>query len=325
MADPPRPATDSAEPGTHSADGTWIRTWDNDAAGLPLVISNGLGAPPSAWPWLADRDCGFHALSWYHRGLGGSARPENPSHITVEDHVADLEATMDAAGLDRAILLGWSIGVNVAFEFARTHPERVAAILAVGGMPGGAFRVLFGPSGLARELREPAGHIGAWLLRAVGPPVARLASLLPRALDAADWLGLGEHTGDIPNLITLGEVTREFSSHPWTYYSRLVLASAKHRAMDTSFVTFPVTVIAGLLDVLAASDDLRTMAAGITRARFLQLNGTHFLPLEYPDRLHHELQALAHRTDLSPTDIDPAQRGPALPTPATITAHAITG
>jgi len=217
------------------------------------VISNGLGAPPSAWPWLAEPDCGFHAVSWYHRGLGGSARPADPTRITVGDHVADLEAVMDAAGIQRAILLGWSVGVNVAFEFARAHPERVAGILAVGGVPGGAFRVLFGPSGLPRQLREPAGQIGAWLLRAVGPPVAGLASLLPRTLDAADWLGIGEHTRALPGLNTLGEVAREFSTHPWTWYSQLVLAAAKHRAMDTSFVTFPVTVVAGLLDTLAAA------------------------------------------------------------------------
>ncbi|MDN5918105.1 MAG: alpha/beta hydrolase [Pseudonocardia sp.] len=305
MPDPgQRAGTDSTGPGpgVRSADGTWIRTWNNDAAGLPLVISNGLGAPPAAWPRLADPACGFHAVSWYHRGLGGSARPADPTHITVADHAADLEATMDAADLERAILLGWSVGVNVAFEFARARPERVAAILAVAGLSGGAFRGLFGPSGLARELREPAGRIGAWLLRVVGPPAAGLASLLPRTLDAADRLGRAAPTRAVPGLADLGEVARAFSAHPWTYYSQLVLASANHQPMDTGFVTFPVTVIAGLLDPLAAGDDLRTMAGCIPGARFVALHGTHFLPLQYPGRLHAELCALAGRTDLGPTD-----------------------
>lgn len=287
-------------PGVHSADGTWIRTWSNDAPGLPLLISNGLGAPPSAWPRLIDPACGFHAVSWYHRGLGGSAPPADPTHITVDDHTADLAATMDAAGFERAILLGWSLGVTVAFEFARLHPGRVAAILAVGGLPGGAFRALFGPSGLPRELRKPAGQACAWLLRVVGPPAAGLASLLPRTLDAADRLGLGHHARELTGLATLGELTREFAAHPWTYYSHLVLASAKHPAMDTAFVTFPVTVVAGLLDSLAASEDLRAMAGRIPQARFVQLPGTHFLPLQYPDRLHHELCALTDRSDLGP-------------------------
>lgn len=308
------PDADSTTAGTHSADGTWIHTWDNRAPGPPVVISNGLGAPPSAWPRLADPDCGFHAVSWHHRGLGGSTQPADPAHITVEDHVDDLQATMDAADIDRAILLGWSIGVNVAFEFARTHPERVVAILAVCGMPGGAFTVLYGPSGLAPELREPAGRIGGWMLRLVGPPTAGLASLLPRALGVADRLGVGGQARGMSHLRTLGEVARAFSAHPWTYYSKMVLASAKHRPMDTSFVTFPVTVIAGLLDTLAAADDLRAMAARIPHARFLQLNGTHFLPLQYPDRLHDELRALTDRADLDPA-------GGTLPHPDQLPQH----
>jgi len=183
-------------------------------------------------------------------------------------------------------------------------------------------------------LREPAGQLGAWLLRAVGPPVAGLFSLLPKALDAADRVGLGEHPRDLPGLTTLGEVVREFSGHPWTYYSQLVLAAAKHRAkhraMDTSFVTFPVTVVAGLLDTLAATADLRTMAERIPQARFLQLNGTHFLPLQYPDQLHDELSALAARADLrTPTELDPEDRVRALREwgmePAVITPPAING
>lgn len=318
-----RQARDPTGSGTRSADGTWIRTWSNDAPGLPLVVSNGLGAPPSAWPWLADPACGFHAVSWYHRGLGGSARPEDPTRITVEDHVADLEATMDAAGIDRAILLGWSIGVNVAFEFARVHPGRVAAILAVGGVPGGAFNILFGPVGLARRLRDPAGRMCAWMLRLVGPPVAGLGSLLPRTLDAADRLGLVEHARVVPRLSATGEVAREFSTHPWTYYSRLVLASAQHRAMDTAFVTFPVTVVAGVFDTLAATGDLRAMAADIPQARFREVNGTHFLPLQFPGALHDELDALADRTDLGPTGTGPADRGH--PRPAAGRARAIGG
>jgi pimeloyl-ACP methyl ester carboxylesterase len=204
-------------------------------------------------------------------------------------------------------------------------------------VPGGAFRVLFGPSGLPRELREPTGEIGAWLLRAVGPPVGGLASLLPKALEAVDRLGLGEHARDLPGLTTLGEVAREFSGHPWTYYSQLVLAAAKHEAMNLSFVTFPVTVIAGLLDTLAATDDLRTMAGRIPHARFRQLIGTHFLPLQYPGQLHDELRALAARTDLcTPNALEPDHserasndRGPALresgPEPTTASAPAIDG
>ncbi len=105
----------------------------------------------------------------------------------------------------------------------------------------------------------------------------------------------------MPRLDTLAEVAREFSTHPWTYYSQMVLTSARHRPMNTAFVDFPVTVIAGVLDTLAATDDMLAMAARIPTARFLQLGGTHFLPLQYPGRLHDELRALTDRADLDPT------------------------
>jgi pimeloyl-ACP methyl ester carboxylesterase len=271
-------------------DGTALRIWRNDADGVPLVLSNGLGAPPSAWPRLARADCGFAAVSWSHRGLAGSERPGDPTRVRVEDHAADLEATMDAAGFERALLLGWSLGVNVAFEFARAHPERVAGILGIGGLPGGSFRA-FGPPGLPGALRERAGRTAAWLLRFVGPPAAALAA---PAVESARSLGAG-HLPPLPDPAASAEVARQFAAHEWTWYSELLLAAGDHPALDTGFVSFPVTLVGGTLDVAAAAPDIRAATTRIPQARFVPLVGTHFLPLEQPERVHQELVALAER------------------------------
>jgi len=276
-----------------SRDGTGLRTWANGANGVPLVVSNGLGASLSAWPRLARSDCGFAAVSWWHRGLGGSERPDDPTRIQVEDHAADLEATMDAAGFERAVLLGWSFGVNVAFEFARAHPERVAGILGVGGVPGGSFRA-FGPPGLPGALREEVGRGAAWLLRLVGPPATALAFPV---VETARALGVG-HVPPLPDPASSAAVVRQFAAHPWGWYSELLLAAGDHPAIDTDFVSFPVTLVGGTLDVGAAAPDVRAATASIPHARFVPLVGTHFLPLEQPDRLHRELVVLAERSGL---------------------------
>jgi pimeloyl-ACP methyl ester carboxylesterase len=273
-----------------SRDGTRLRTWSNGADGVPLVISNGFGASLSAWPRLAEADCGFAAVSWWHRGLGGSERPVDPARIRVEDHVADLEATMTGAGFERAVLLGWSFGVNVAFEFARAHPERVAGILGVGGVPGGSFRA-FGPPGLPGALREGVGRSAAWLLRLVGRPAAALAYPV---VESARALGAA-HVPPLPDPASSAAVVRQFTAHPWTWYSELLLVAGDHPRMDTGFVSFPVTLVGGTLDVGAAAPDIHAATASMPQARFVPLVGTHFLPLEQPDRLHQELVALAER------------------------------
>ena len=61
-----------------SGDGTVVRGWRSDAEGVPLVISNGLGTVPSAWPALIRPDSGYRACSWCHRGTFGSDRPADP-------------------------------------------------------------------------------------------------------------------------------------------------------------------------------------------------------------------------------------------------------
>ena len=293
------PAPRTVSSGTVSRDGTWIRTWDNQVAGHPVVISNGMGAPPSAWPLLDEPGCGVHAVSWYHRGLDTSERPEDLDRVTVEDHAADLEAVMDAAGMDRALLVGWSVGVNVAFTFARRHPERVAGILAVGGVAGNPFRILFGPSGVLRELRVPLGRLGAWGLRWIGPPIAAAASMLPPFLESVQTLVSPAGFRLPPELRATGAVAREFATHPWTWYSRLVLAAGEQQPADTGFATFPVTIVGGVLDNLADVEDLRRAARRLPDARFVSLLGGHFLPLQYPGRLHRELLDLAERSDLA--------------------------
>jgi pimeloyl-ACP methyl ester carboxylesterase len=242
---------------------------------------------------LAETDCGLAAVSWWHRGLGGSDRPADPTRIHVEDHVADLEATMDAAGFERAVVLGWSFGVNVAFEFARAHPERVAGILGVGGVPGASFQA-FGLPGLPGALREGVGRTAAWLLRLVGPPAVALAC---PAVEAVRALGVG-HVPPMPDPATSAAVAQQFATHPWTRYSEMLLAAGDHPAIDTDFVSFPVTLVGGTLDVGAAALDVRAATTTIPQARFVPLVGTHFLPLEQPDRLHQELLALTERADL---------------------------
>src|SRR5688572_3431428 len=90
--------------------------------------------------WLTHLEFDWQSPVWRHwldglgerntfvrydeRGCGLSDREVDD--LSIETRVGDLEAVIDAAGLDRFALLGMSQGGPVAIEYAARHPERVS-------------------------------------------------------------------------------------------------------------------------------------------------------------------------------------------------------
>lgn len=283
-----------------SADGTRIRGWAGEGDGPPLLLSNGLGTVPQAWPCLTTPDCGYDVVSWYHRGTFGTDRPADLRRVRVQDHVDDAVAVMDAAGVERAVVAAWSIGVNVAFELAARHPERVAGLLAVAGVPGGTFATMGGPLRVPRRLRHPL----ATTLARTGPVLGPVMSaVLPRVPLTPRTAWLLAHSGfmlpgaDPERLVPM---LREFVQQDWRWYARLAVGASEHPAMDLAQVDCPVTFVAGRHDVLTSVHDVCEVAGALPHAQVTVLPGSHFLPLEYPDLLSTALAELARRSDLAP-------------------------
>src|SRR6478736_5265582 len=66
------------------------------------------------------------------RGNGRSDRPTDPAEYGDLDFVADTVAVMDAAGVDRAVLVGICVSAWQAMLVASLHAERVRGVVAVG-------------------------------------------------------------------------------------------------------------------------------------------------------------------------------------------------
>ena len=281
-----------------SSDGTVLRTWTSDGDGLPLLLSNGLGTIPQAWPGLIAEDSGYRVATWYYRGTFGSGRPADPRRVRVEDHVEDAVAVMDAAGMDRALVACWSIGVNIAFELAQRHPDRVAGLLAVAGVPGGTFETMGGPWRVPRRLRRPLATSVARSGRVVGPALTWLAQRVPvdeRLAWAVTHSGFMRPEARAEVLVPM---LREFLVQDWRWYMHLAVAASEHSPMDLSFVECPTTLVAGRHDVLTSMHDVVAAAERIPHAHVTVLPGSHFLPLEYPELVQASLDELAQRTDL---------------------------
>lgn len=89
-------------------------------------------------PWLTELSRGRRLIRYDGRDCGLSDTA--PSAPTLDDWVADLEAVVDAAGLERFTLLGCSQGCPISVAYAVRHPGRVQALILYGGYLRGVMR-----------------------------------------------------------------------------------------------------------------------------------------------------------------------------------------
>ena len=89
-------------------------------------------------PWLTALTAGRSLVRMDARGCGLSDR--GVETISFEAFVRDLEAVVDAAGLERFALFGHSQGGAIAMEYAVRHPERVSQLVLLGAYARGRLK-----------------------------------------------------------------------------------------------------------------------------------------------------------------------------------------
>lgn len=166
-----------------------------DRDGLPVVLLHGSVLSRAIWRGLGYLD----PLSAEHpvlrmdlRGHGRSGAPHDPSAYTQEVLVADLLAVLDDAGIERAALVGYSLGARVALSATLQHADRVDRLVCLGGSAAdqhGAIDTVFFP-GVAEALRE--GGMPEFCERqGLGPDVSdRRHAATRQAFLAADPLAM---------------------------------------------------------------------------------------------------------------------------------------
>lgn len=278
-----------------STDGTVVHGWVR-GAGIDVLLSNGLGSGAAAWPTIVGDATGFRAAGWHYRGLSGSPRPADERNITIDHHVDDAVAVLDAADMPRALVVAWSVGVNVAFELAMRQPHRVAGILAVSGVPGGTFGAMFAPARLPAPLRHSIGVSAARLMRAAGPVVgaaSRRIEATPALVRRLARLGVVDRDVDVE---TMRATLDGFGKHDFRWYFTLALGFSGHQVMDLRGLDCPSMFVTGRKDMLASVSDVTKAAASVPGAELEIVPGTHYLPLEQPELMRQLLSRLVERS-----------------------------
>ena len=100
--------------------------------GAAIVAIHGLTSNHTVWYPIAEALGGSHRLVAYDlRGRGDSAKPE--TGYSLAEHCGDLLGLLDHFGLERAIVMGHSLGAHIGVRFAAHHGERVSKLVLFDG------------------------------------------------------------------------------------------------------------------------------------------------------------------------------------------------
>ena len=251
--------------------------------GPPVAIANGLGGSIYAWRALVERlGQRYRFVSWDYRGLYGSAAPADTGAVRVEDHVRDFEVVLAEAGVVRPVVVGWSMGVQVALQYALDHPDGVAGLVLVCGAPGDPFAGVFHTTASRRLV--PA------LCRSVETVPVPFSLLVRGLAELRGTPGLLRRIGIVApscDLELLGELARRLSAIDWRVYGRSIRAMAHHDAWSRlGEIVAPVLTVGGTRDLITPPGVASSMAAAVVDGESLVIDGaTHYAPLEFADVL----------------------------------------
>ncbi len=273
--------------------------------GPAVVLVHGLPGNLQDWGEVPERLAGMgHRVIAYDRiGYGSSSRDAAaPGDYTYASSARDLAALLDALGIERAALAGWSYGGAVVQDFAVSHPERVSHLALLGSV--GPSLDERGSDALSLVIASGAGEE---VLRWSGT-VAPVGRVFMRENLVAAF----SKESDIPQ--GFAERTQAMLALPGT----LAAFIAEHQRGDPASlrpeqIRAPTLVLHGIDDRLVPIAVGEDLARRLPAAELLRLpGGSHMLPITHADLVAGALHALVTQHG-GAGSAQPAASGPGEP------------
>jgi pimeloyl-ACP methyl ester carboxylesterase len=245
------------------------------------ILSDGILCDGFIWKYLWEALSGTLPLvHWHYRGHGRSAAPADPDRIDIPAHAADLGAVRRHVGDPPCVLVGHSMGCQVALEAYRQRPEGIRGMVLVCGTFGNATSTFHGIPLLdiilpkLMELAQNAPDVVRAVWSRLPPRLALKVALKAGEIDPARV-----HAEDmLPYLLHMTHVD-------FPMFLRMLRAAGQHTAADLlGHIEVPVLVIAGERDTFTPAFLAKAMADAIPTGEILIVKGgTHVTPIEQPD------------------------------------------
>ena len=241
-----------------------------------LLIAGGFSSMVEWGPFLPQRlGRHFRVTMFDNRGVGYSTdQPARP--LTIELMADDSAHLLDALGIRKALVVGWSTGGEIALTMAVRHPNKLSALVTSGGTAGG-------PTAVQPSAKTEAAFRSSGLSAATG----LLDSLFPASARAAALAYVAGLLAIPPE-----KVGRQIARRQGQAEIRFARTSGTYNALPRIKVSTLVTN--GALDRLVPPANARIIAGRIPRARLVIFRGAaHMMMFQDMDRFARLVEELA--------------------------------
>ena len=264
-----------------SADGTRIGYYVIGNGPRTWVMPPAMGAPLVSMKYLLERFAREYTIvSWDQRGFYRSEAPRDPEAMRVEDHLADMRAVVEAEQLDRFVLGGWSMAVQISLEWYHRAPSTVQALVLVNGPYERA---------LAGVTRLPGGEAALLALVKAGARSARVLNPLSRrVLGARAASRVLRRAGLVTaNQEFFAQILAEFCQVDWGRYFTMTRHLHEHSAARwLPEIAVPTLITTGTRDLLTPPAVAERMHLAIRGSELVVIpRATHYVVAEFPDVL----------------------------------------
>jgi pimeloyl-ACP methyl ester carboxylesterase len=158
--------------------------YEATGTGPAMIFSHEFAGDSRSWKPQVEAFAGhYQCVTWNYRGFPPSEVPDDPSSYSQEQLVEDLRALMDHLEIERAHMVGLSMGGHTTLQFALAYPERCLSAVVAGAGTGGVDRPQF---------EKDVGQIVELLTTRTMPEFAEIYGLAPTRTpfmekDRAGW------------------------------------------------------------------------------------------------------------------------------------------
>lgn len=235
-------------------------------SGPPILLINGYSAPLDFWdPLLISKLASNHTvITFDNRGIGNTSLGNK--QFSIPQFARDTTGLMDALEINRADILGWSMGGMVAQELAISNPDKVNKLIIYASICGG------------NESVPPKNEVINEFSNQTENTTQRLEKFLP-LLFPEQW------RIDNPNLMLELPRSTEISPIKTLGLQMEAITSWEGTCDRLKNITNPTMVLVGTDDVITVPENSMLMASKITGSWLIQMEGGgHAVMMQYPEK-----------------------------------------